>query len=146
MVQVLVHLSPCSDPPYGVVRGADLSPANATCTIREHGGQYLAPTSALFDGPPHCTSANTTSGQYPAWGRGRVSLYHPMHIPSCHIARGGANPGAVLGNEDRFVSAAEGNTVTICILSPVTTLDEQDMDQPLVGAPLHSDLASSTDP
>ena len=36
--------------------------------------------------------------------------------------------GAILGDEDRFVSAAEGNTVTICILSPDTTLDEQDMD------------------
>ena len=32
--------------------------------------------------------------------------------------------GAILGDEDRFVSAVEGNTVTICILSPVTTLDE----------------------
>ena len=36
--------------------------------------------------------------------------------------------GAVLGNEDKVVSAAEGNTVTICILSPITTLDERDMD------------------
>ena len=36
--------------------------------------------------------------------------------------------GAVVGNEDRVVSAAEGNTVTICILSPVTTLEEQDVD------------------
>ena len=36
--------------------------------------------------------------------------------------------GAVVGDEDRVVSAAEGNTVTICILSPVTTLDKQDVD------------------
>ena len=33
-----------------------------------------------------------------------------------------------MGDEDRVVSAAEGNTVTICILSPVTTLDERDVD------------------
>ena len=33
-----------------------------------------------------------------------------------------------MGDEDRVVSAAEGNTVTICILSPITTLDERDMD------------------
>ena len=32
--------------------------------------------------------------------------------------------GAVVGDEDRVVSAAEGNTVTICILSPITTLEE----------------------
>ena len=31
--------------------------------------------------------------------------------------------GAVLGNEDRVVSAVEGNTVTVGILSPATTLD-----------------------
>ena len=36
--------------------------------------------------------------------------------------------GAVVGDEDRVVSAVEGNTVTICILSPITTLDEQDVD------------------
>ena len=32
--------------------------------------------------------------------------------------------GAILGNEDRVVSAVEGNTVTVGILSPATTLDE----------------------
>ena len=36
--------------------------------------------------------------------------------------------GAVVGDEDRVVSAVEGNTVTICILLPVTTLDERDVD------------------
>ena len=35
--------------------------------------------------------------------------------------------GAVVADEDRVVSAADGNTV-ICILSPVTTLDERDAD------------------
>ena len=33
-----------------------------------------------------------------------------------------------MGDEDRVVSAVEGNTVTICILSPVTTLEERDVD------------------
>ena len=32
--------------------------------------------------------------------------------------------GAILGDEDRVVSAVEGNTVTVGILSPTTTLDE----------------------
>ena len=34
--------------------------------------------------------------------------------------------GAVVADEDRVVSAADGNTVVICILSPVTTRDEPD--------------------
>ena len=36
--------------------------------------------------------------------------------------------GAVVADEDRVVSAADGNTVVICILSPITTLDKQDAD------------------
>ena len=36
--------------------------------------------------------------------------------------------GAVVADEDRVVSAADGNTVVICILSPITTLDKRDAD------------------
>ena len=36
--------------------------------------------------------------------------------------------GATAANEDKVVSATDGNTVVICILSPVTTLDERDVD------------------
>ena len=36
--------------------------------------------------------------------------------------------GAVVADEDRVVSAADGNTVIICILSPITTLVERDTD------------------
>ena len=36
--------------------------------------------------------------------------------------------GAVIDDEDKVVSAADGNTVIICILSPVTTLEERDVD------------------
>ena len=48
--------------------------------------------------------------------------------------------GAVVADEDRVVSAADGNTVVICILSPITTLDEQDMD------PTTSGCSSTLDP
>ena len=54
--------------------------------------------------------------------------------------------GAILGDEDRVVSAVEGNTVTICILSPVTTLDEQDMDPTTNGHSSTLGPASLTDP
>ena len=53
---------------------------------------------------------------------------------SCHITLQTSPPitlleevlilGAVIDNEDKVVSAADGNTVIICILSPVTTLEE----------------------
>ena len=36
--------------------------------------------------------------------------------------------GAVVGDEDRVVSAVDANTVTICIFSPVTTLVKRDVD------------------
>ena len=48
--------------------------------------------------------------------------------------------GAILGDEDRVVLAAEGNTVTVGILSPTTTLDERD------GDPTTSGCSSTLEP
>ena len=53
---------------------------------------------------------------------------HPTHVSSCHVATGGAKPGAILGDEDRVVSAAEEDTVTVGTLPPATTRDERDGD------------------
>ena len=36
--------------------------------------------------------------------------------------------GAAAADEDKVVSVTDGNTVVICILSPITTLDEQGTD------------------
>ena len=45
-----------------------------------------------------------------------------------------------MADEDRVVSAADGNTVIICILSPITTLDEREVD------PTTSGHSSTLDP
>ena len=51
--------------------------------------------------------------------------------------------GAVVADEDRVVSAADGNTVVICILSPITTLDERDVDPTTSGRSSTLDFSRS---
>ena len=48
-----------------------------------------------------------------------------------------------MADEDRVVSAADGNTVVICILSPVTTLDEPDVGPTTSGRSSSLDLSRS---
>ena len=48
-----------------------------------------------------------------------------------------------MADEDRVVSAADGNTVVIYILSPITTLDEQDADLTTSGHSSTLDLSRS---
>ena len=48
-----------------------------------------------------------------------------------------------MADEDRVVSAADGNTVVICILSPVTTLDKRDADPTTSGRSSSLDLSRS---
>ena len=51
--------------------------------------------------------------------------------------------GAAAANEDKVVSATDGNTVVICILSPVTTLDKRDADPTTSGHSSSLDLSRS---
>ena len=48
-----------------------------------------------------------------------------------------------MADEERVVSAADGNTVIICILSPVTTLDKRDVDLTTSGRSSTLDLSRS---
>ena len=74
----------------------------------------------LFAVPlPTPLPANTLFGEG-AWSR-RITL---RVSPSTTLLEEVLILGAVVADEDRVVSAADGNTVVICILSPVTTLDK----------------------
>ena len=48
-----------------------------------------------------------------------------------------------MADEDRVVSVADGNTVIICILSPVTTLDKRDAEPTTSGRSSSLDLSRS---
>ena len=83
-------------------------------------------------------SANTLFGEG-AWSR-CITL---RTSPSTTLLEEVLILGAVVADEDRVVSAADGNTVVICILSPVTTLDRRDADPTTRGRSSTLDLSRS---
>ena len=126
-VQVLVHLSPCSDLPMGG-EGADCPlPAPLALSASMPANPWPLPVLCLvglLTAPlPTPLPANALFGE-------EAGFHHiTLHTsPPVMLLEEVLILGAVLGNEDRVVSAVEGNTVTICILSPITTLDERGMD------------------
>ena len=82
--------------------------------------------------------ANTLFGEG-AWSR-RITL---RISPSTTLLEEVLILGAVVADEDRVVSAADGNTVVICILSPITTLDKRDVDPTTSGRSSTLDLSRS---
>ena len=127
LVQVLVHLSPCSDLPTGG-EGADCPlPMPLAPSVSMVANTWPLPVLCLMGllaAPlPTPLPANTLLGEEAGFHCITLHTSPPVMLLEEVLIL-----GAILGDEDRFVLAAEGNTVTICILSPITTLDERDMD------------------
>ena len=119
---MLVCLSPCSDLPTGG-KGADRPlPAPLALSTSMLANPWPLPVLCLagLAAPlPTPLLANALFGEEARFCHITLCTSPPVMLLEEVLIL-----GAVLGDEDKIVLAAEGNTVTICIVPPTTTLDE----------------------
>ena len=142
LVRVFVHSSLCPDLPTGG-EGTDhplptlpILSANIPTNPRPLPVLCFA---GLFAVPlPTPLSANTL------FEEGAQSRRITLRVsPSTMLLEDVLILGATVAEEDKVVSATDGNTVVICILSPITTLYERDVDPTTSGCSSSLDLSRS---
>ena len=138
-IRVLACLSPCSDLPTSGKGMDHPQPAPLALSMSMPANPWPLPVLHLVgffaDPLPTPIPANALFGD--EVGCCRITL---CTSPPVTLLEEVLILGAILGDEDRVVSAAEENTVTVGILSPATTLDERN------GGPTTSGHSSSLSP